>query len=202
MPLLVKAHLALFAKATMAVSQVEFIMLVAPYDRHRYLTFSYCIAATGIQDLDPLKHLAQVIIVCASITNHASAQCPRNADAKLESAPAQRRQFMQQTRPTDTSLSYQKRSPIAMIFNAIGVQSDMGDHTPHTGISIQDVRALPSDEQRNALLGTQAHQTKQFFPGGDCDPEVYGTTDPQGAVMCQRLVATYPFLKVRAELIV
>lgn len=77
---------------------------------------------------------------------------------------------MQQTRPTDTSFSYQKRSPIARIFNAIGVQSDMGHDASHTSISIQDVRAVPGNEQRHVLLGTQAHQAKQFFPGFDCNP--------------------------------
>src|SRR5260370_26087023 len=70
LPTRIKAHLSLFAKATVAVAQVEFILLVAAHERHRYLTFSCCIAATGLHDLEPLPASTQLIIWCACLTSH------------------------------------------------------------------------------------------------------------------------------------
>src|SRR2546426_836131 len=71
MPALIKADLALFAKTTVAIAQVEFVMLIATDDWHRYLIF-FCIAATRIQNLDPLEYLAQIIVVRTCVTDHAT----------------------------------------------------------------------------------------------------------------------------------
>src|SRR5713101_2201022 len=92
---LIKAHLSLFTKAAVAVSQIKFITQIAAHDCHAYLIFPCCIAATGIQDLDPRQHSAKLIVVRACITDHTPAQCSGDADPEFEPAPAQRGEFVQ-----------------------------------------------------------------------------------------------------------
>src|SRR5712692_10613189 len=163
MPMLIKADLPLFAETAMAIAQVEFVMQVATYDWHRYLIFSLCIAATRIQDLDPLKYLAQIIVVCTCVTDHSTTQRSRNADAKLESTPAHRCEFMHQERPADASISQQECSAIPLIIDTIGAEGDMCHNALDTGIGIQHIGAIASDEQRVVSFRTQSHQVNQLF---------------------------------------
>ena len=88
MPLFIKADLSLLAKTAVAIPQVEFVMQIATHERHRELIFFCYIAPSRIQDLNPLEYLAQIIIVCARVTDHSTTQCPRDANPKLEPGPA------------------------------------------------------------------------------------------------------------------
>src|SRR6266568_2682437 len=199
---LIKAHLPLFTKAAVAVSKVQFITHIAAHDGYAYLIFPCCIAATGIQDLDPLKHSAKLIVVRACITDHAPAQGSRDADPEFESAPAQRGEFVHYAGPTHAGLCEQQCGPITSLFNTIAAQRYMCHDDPDTGVCKQDIGAVANDEQRPVLLGTQAHQIKQFFLRFKREPHICGTADPEGSMSCQRFVLTYPLLKVRVEFII
>src|SRR5215469_13538357 len=107
LPTSIKMGLSLFAKPAVAIPQVQFITQVAAHEWDGDLVFPRCIAATGIQNLDPRQHAAKLIIVRACITDHSTAQCPRDADPKFESAPAQRGEFVQYAGPTHASLCEQ-----------------------------------------------------------------------------------------------
>ncbi len=148
---LIKAHLPLFTKAAVAVSQIKFITQIAAHDGYAYLIFPCCIAATGIQHLDPRQHSAKLIIA---------------------------------------------------LFNTIASQGNMRYDATDTSVCKQDIGAIAHDEQRPVLLGTQAHQIKQFFFRCKRDPHIRGTTDTEGSMSCQWFMTLYPLLKVRVEFLV
>jgi len=147
MPSLVKADLSLFAKATMAIAQVKFVMLTATDDWHGYLVFIFAIATTRIQDLDPLEDVAQIIVVRACITDYCTTQGSWNDDTKLKPTPAERCDLMHQTGQTDTGISDQKTSTLTLVLYTISTQSDTCDDASNTRISIEDICAIAGNEQ-------------------------------------------------------
>src|SRR5215469_2385297 len=88
MALCIKGETPFAAETAVPVTQVQFVVQVAPYQGDCGPSSRRCSAAC-VQHLDPFQHLAKLAVMCPGIGNHASAQCSWYPRPELQSSPTQ-----------------------------------------------------------------------------------------------------------------
>src|SRR5579859_7096705 len=104
------------------------------------------VSLSGIQYINPLQHLTQIAVVRARVTDDGSPQRSRDAWAKLQPTPTQRRQLVRQARPAHARTRYQERCIIPLILDGVTIQSYTHYNTPHTPVAIQDICPIATQQ--------------------------------------------------------
>ena len=102
----IKCDVPACTKATLTITQVYFIMHIAPHhwDGNARLVQR---TAARIYYFNPGQHFTQLAIVRTRVRDDASAEGARNARPKFKTTPALHRQFIQQARPASAGFSDQ-----------------------------------------------------------------------------------------------